>query len=133
MRRWEIFRQERVMFFRERMKVESKAMNQHVEPFLPIYFGSREIRLSLERIDRLSNSQYSKKKTLVTTLSKKSSLLMTPIFPTTSISFPYSFKLLNSRNSFLASRIAQNKASIFFSLTLSPFFPYWYFRNRQEY
>lgn len=58
---------------------------------------------------------------------------MDPFLVINSSSFPYSFILLRSLNNFLASRMAQKRASTFFSITLSPFLVYWYFRNRHAY
>ncbi len=102
------------MFFMESIKVASNAKNQQVDPFLPISLGSKLIKLSLDKIERLSKNQYSKKPNLVNTLSAKSYFLIELCLAKISRSFPYYFKLLNNLNNFLASLIAQNKASIFF-------------------
>jgi hypothetical protein len=113
-RRWDIFNNRKMMFFMESMKVASNAKNQQVDPFLPISLGSKLIKLSLDKIERLSKNQYSKKPNLVNTLSAKSYFLIELCLAKISRSFPYYFKLLNNLNNFLASLIAQNKASIFF-------------------
>lgn len=113
-RRWDIFNNRKMMFFMESIKVASNAKNQQVDPFLPISLGSKLIKLSLDKIERLSKNQYSKKPNLVNTLSAKSYFLIELCLAKISRSFPYYFKLLNNLNNFLASLIAQNKASIFF-------------------
>lgn len=113
-RRWDIFNNRKMMFFMESIKVASNAKNQQVDPFLPMSLGSKLIKLSLDKIERLSKNQYSKKPNLVNTLSAKSYFLIELCLAKISRSFPYYFKLLNNLNNFLASLIAQNKASIFF-------------------
>jgi hypothetical protein len=113
-RRWDIFNNRKMMFFMESMKVASNAKNQQVDPFLPMSLGSKLIKLSLDKIERLSKNQYNKKPNLVSTLSAKSYFLIELCLAKISRSFPYYFKLLNNLNNFLASLIAQNKASIFF-------------------
>lgn len=113
-RRWEIFNNRKMMFLMDRIKVASNAKNQQVDPFLPISLGSKLIRLSLDRMERLSKNQYSKKPNLVSTLSVKSYFLIELCLAKISRSFPYYFKLLNNLNSFLASLIAPKRASIFF-------------------
>lgn len=57
-----------MMFLIVSTRVDSRAMNQHVAPFLAISLVSRFISPNLERMDKLSNSQYSRKKMRVRAL-----------------------------------------------------------------
>lgn len=113
-RRWEILRHKKIIFLIDSTKVASNATNQQVDPFLPISFGSKVIRPSLDKMERLSKNQYNKNPTLVSTFNAKSSFLMELCLAKISRSFPYYFKLLNNLNNFLASLMAPNKASSFF-------------------
>ncbi len=130
---WLIFPVLIMIFLILNTKVANNAMNQQVEPFFANYFASIFSIPNLDRIDKLSNSQYSRKNILVAAFKRKSCVFIEPFLAISYRSLPYYFKLLNNLNNFLASLIAQNNASTFFSIYLSPFWLYWCFRNLHAY